>query len=379
MKIAFLADAFLSDKSTGINGAQVQMYNLALAFKKAGLEVHYISLSKDYPRIDEIINGIKIHWIPNKNNIFSWLHYMNNFTPILDKIQPDILYQRGRSHLTYIATKWSKKNKKQFVWGSNGEDSGEFWKLIKAVNKSQRTLWQKFLLYPYVAVQDIFIHQGIRGADKVVNQTNFQKNRVWKNFKKTGIVLPSYFLPITKPQQKKKIVLWLANLCTNKQPELFIKFAELNQDLEEWNFILAGGTNDKKKYWQSLLHQVAKVKNLQMIGQVPFEETHKYYAQTSLFVNTSLKKADGLPNAFIQAWQNSTPVLSLNHDPNDWIQTHNLGYCAHGNEEEFLHHGRKLLEHFEQIEAKQENCQQFALKTFAAKETIDSYLKLFKS
>lgn len=378
MKIAFLAESFLPDKSTGINGAQVQMYNLALAFKKAGLEVHYITLSNAYTRKDEIINGIHISWIPNQNFLFSWIQNIKIFNKILDQIQPDILYQRGRSPLTYTAAKWTKKNQKKFFWGSNGENSCEFWKLLKKLNKSKKTLLRKLLLYPDMIIQDLLIHKGIYGATKVVNQTYHQKNELWKNFKKTGIVLPSYFLPpTTKQQQKKKIVLWLANLIPNKQPELFIKFAEQNQDLC-WKFIIGGGTHDRK-YVQKFLNKAAKLKNLKMIGVVPFEETHKYYAQSSLFVNTSLKEADGLPNAFIQAWQNATPVLSLNHDPNDWIKTHHLGYCAHGNEEQFLLHGRSLLENYEQIESMQENCQQFALQTFAAEETIDSYLKLFRS
>jgi len=376
MKIAFLADSFLPDKSTGINGAQVQMYNLASAFKKAGLEVHYISLSNAYTRKNEIINGINISWIPNKHFLFSWIQNIKIFNKILDQIQPDILYQRGRSPLTYTATKWSKKNQKKFFWGSNGENSCEFWKQLKQLKKSQKSLWRKLLLFPDMIIQDILIHKGIHGATKVINQTYHQKNELWKNFKKTGIVFPSYFLPpTTKQQQKKKIVLWLANLIPNKQPELFIKFAEQNQDLE-WQFILAGGTNNKK-YWQSLLHQAAKLKNLQMIGRVAFEENKKYYSQASLFVNTSIN--EGISNTFVQAWLNSTPVLCFNIDPNDWIKTHNLGYCAHGNEEQFLRHGRTLLENYEQIETIQENCQQFALKTFAAKETIDSYLKLFKS
>jgi glycosyltransferase involved in cell wall biosynthesis len=378
MKIAFLAESFLQDKSTGINGAQVQMYNLALAFQNAGLEVHYITLSNAYTRKDEIINGINIHWIPNKNVLFSWIENIKIFNQILDKIQPEALYQRGRSPLTYIAATWSKKHQKKFIWGSNGEDSCEFWKRIKHLNKSQKPLWRKLLLSPDMIIQDLLIHKGIFEANQVVNQTEHQKNELSQNFEKKGIILPSYFLPpATKTLKKEKIVLWLANLNPNKQPEIFLKFVEQNKDLS-WKFILGGGSKNKN-YLQNILTKAAKNKNLKVLGVIPFEETHKYYAQASLFVNTSLKEADGLPNAFIQSWQNSTPVLSLNHDPNDWIKTHNLGYCAHGNEEEFLRHGRNLLDNYEQIEAIRENCYQFALKTFAASETIDNYLKLFKS
>lgn len=376
MKIAFLAESFLPDKSTGINGAQVQMYNLALAFKKAGLEVHYISLSNAYTRKDEIINGINIYWIPNQHFLFSWIQNIKIYKKILDQIQPDILYQRGRSPLTYTAAKWAKKNQKKFFWGSNGENSCEFWKQIKQLNKSKKNLWRKLILFPDMIIQDLLIHRGISNATKVVNQTHHQKNRLWKNFNKLGVVIPSYFLPPSAAEfyKKEKIVLWLANLIPNKQPELFIKFAEQNQNLE-WKFILAGSTHDKK-YLQKLLDLAAPVKNLQMIGKVAFENNQKYYSQASLFVNSSIN--EGISNTFIQAWLNSTPVLSFNIDPNDWIKTHNLGYCAHGNEEQFLHHGRTFLKNYQQIETIQQNCQQFALQTFAAQETIDTYLKLFR-
>ena len=376
MKIAFLAESFLPDKSTGINGSQVQMYNLALAFKKAGLDIHYISLSNVHQRIDEFSDGITLHWIPHKDYIFSWYHHINIFNTILDQVQPDIIYQRGRSPLTYMAAKWSQTHKIKFIWGTNADDCCEYWKNTTFLNKTSKALWRKVLLFPEKITQDILIHKGMRDADQVVNQTYHQKNRLSKNFNKTGIVLPSYFLPpsATESYKKEKIVLWIANLTREKQPELFIKFAEQNQDLE-WKFILGGGTPDKK-YWQSLLDQAAQLKNIKIIGRVAFEDNQKYFSQASLFVNTCFN--EGISNTFVQAWLNRTPVLSFNHDPNDWIKTYNLGYCAHGNEEQFLHHGRTLLENYEQIEAIKENCQQFALKTFAAKETIDSYLKLFR-
>ena len=123
MKIAFIADSFLLDKSTGVNGTQVQMYNLASAFKNRGLEVFYISFTKSSPPPHETIDGIEVHWLPGEKGVFSWIGEIPAYTKILNKIQPDIVYQRGRSHLTYIATAWTKKNRKKFVWGSNGEDS----------------------------------------------------------------------------------------------------------------------------------------------------------------------------------------------------------------------------------------------------------------
>jgi glycosyltransferase involved in cell wall biosynthesis len=95
-------------------------------------------------------------------------------------------------------------------------------------------------------------------------------------------------------------------------------------------------------------------------------------------VNTSLPEAEGLPNAFIQAWLNHTPVLSLNHDPNGWIEKQDLGYCAHGNVEDFLAKSKALLQDDIRRKKMAENSRRFAKKTFAADETIDAYLKVFK-
>jgi len=352
------------------------MYNLALAFKDKGLDVHYLSLTPNQEHVDEINKGIMIHWIKKKKSFFSWIDEMRVCQNILDRIQPDILYQRGRVYLTYTAAQWSQKNGKKFIWGTNGENSCEFWKNIRIVKKSQKSLWRKLLLYPYMAIQDRLIHRGIQGADQVVNQTDHQKNQLKKNFGKEGIVLPSYFLPPSlKSPKKEKIVLWLASLTRNKQPELFLKFVEHNQDIN-WKFILGGGTKDKK-YWHKLSRQAAQLKHLEMIGPVPFEETHHYYAQASLFVSTSLN--EGISNTFVQAWLNRTPVLSFSQDPNGWIEKYHLGYCAHNDVKDFLRQGRAFLEKQERLENQQESCVQFANKTFAAQEIIDTYIDIFKN
>ena len=378
MKIAFIADSFLLDKSTGVNGTQVQMYNLASAFKNRGLEVFYISFTKASPRPIEMADGIEVHWLPGEKGLFPWIGEIPAYTKILNKIQPEIVYQRGRSHLTYLAAAWAKKNRKKFVWGSNGEDSCDFWKLIKRVRRSNRSLWKKLFLYPYQAIPDLLIYKGIRGATHVVNQTEHQKAMLMKNYNKHGLVLPSYFLPPADDEnvKKEKIVLWLANLSSGKQPEKFIHLAEFCRDCEDWLFLLGGGTSDIK-YRQTLSRMGAHLSNLEMIGAIPFEETQDYFSRASIFVNTSLPEAEGLPNAFIQAWLNNTPVLSLNHDPNGWIEKQDLGYCAHGNVEDFLAECKALLQDDIRRKKMAENSGRFAKKTFAADVTINAYLRLF--
>ena len=379
MKIAFIAESFLLDSSTGINGTQVQLYNLAQGFKQSGLDVHYICSTDDWRKYEENVFGIKLHWLKLSTDAFSWIKNLRLYFDALNRIEPDVVYQRGRSYLTYVGAKWAKRNSKIFMWGSNGEDGCDFWKNIKRLIRSKRAPWKKMVLMPNALLQDILIHKGIRGANYVVNQTENQKRRLWRNFHKNGVVIPSYFPVLPKDsdaQEKEKTVLWLANLSPEKQPEVFLKLARYCQDCENWKFVLAGGS-ENKAYFHQISKRANGLPNLEIRGAVPFEESNRLFSKASLFVNTSIMEAEGLPNTFIQAWLSKTPVLSLVHDPNGWIKKHNLGFCAGGNSSVFLEMGRKWLREPGLIVDMGENCQRFAIKTFATEKIIDAYLELF--
>ena len=308
----------------------------------------------------------------------SWVPSLLDYENMLNQINPDVIYQRGRSYLTYVAAKWAKKNQKKFVWGSNGEDGCDFWKNVKRLTRSKTSSLKKIILGPNALLQDLLIHKGIRECDIAINQTEYQKERLLKNFGKKGIVLPSYFAPITyhtRPQKKEKIVLWLANLSPAKQPELFIKLAEHCHNCDGWKFILAGGTSNKS-YLDEIKALAKSAKNLEMIGPIPFEETFAWFARAYLFVNTSIMEAEGLPNTFIQAWLARTPALSLKHDPNGWIAKHNLGWCADGNINIFLEKGKLVLENEDMLQKLGGKCERFAIETFTTEKIIDAYIRL---
>jgi len=378
MKVAFLAESFLLDPSTEVNGTQVQLYNLAQGFARRGMDVHYIASTGKRGKDCEIISGIKLHWIMPRSGVFSGILNFRAYFDMLDQIHPDVVYQRGRSYLTYIATDWAKKNRKKFVWASNGENGCDLWKNIKRLMKSRSPLWKKMLLSPNALLQDILIHKGLRGTESVVNQTEHQREKLWRNFQKNGVLVPSYFPKLREemePLKKEKIVLWLANLSVGKQPEKFIQLAKHCHDCKSWKFILAGGTKNRA-YFRKISEQAKDVSNLEMLGAVSFKESHKYFAKASLFVNTSIM--EGLPNTFVQAWLSRTPVLSLIHDPNCWIKTHNIGICAEGNLNIFIEKGKALLNNYKDLLAMGENCQKFALNTFATEKIVDTYIELFR-
>jgi glycosyltransferase involved in cell wall biosynthesis len=172
------------------------------------------------------------------------------------------------------------------------------------------------------------------------------------------------------------MVLWLATLSPGKQPSLFIELAAALQEVAGWRFVLAGGTSDRA-FLRELEQRASRLPALDLVGSVPFPETTALFARAALYVNTSRPDADGLPNAFIQAWLQGTPVLSLHHDPNGWIARHGLGFCARGNVGEMQRTCRALLSDPGRIEPMRSRCVAFARETFSNPRVIDTYLDLF--
>lgn len=377
MRIAMLADSWLFDPSGTVNGTQVQMYHLALAFLRRGLDVHYVAATRDGSAPARLPEGLSFHWIVRAPSAVSWLGDLAAYREALERIGPDVVYQRGRSHLTYVAARWARRRNRTFVWGSNGEDSCTFWKNLGRLRKSARPAWRKAALFPIAGARDLLIHAGIRGATRVVTQTNTQAESLRRNFGREGFPLPSLFpLPGGDAPPKEPCVLWLASLGHAKQPELFLELARRSSDLARWRFLLGGGTR-VDAYRQALEAEAADLPNLRMLGAVPYEDSHALYAAASLYVNTSRPEGDGLPNAFIQAWLHGTPVLSLHHDPNGWIATYGLGVCAEGSMDRLVAAGRKLLRADAARAAMGARCAQFARLAFGAEETVDAYLSLF--
>jgi len=190
---------------------------------------------------------------------------------------------------------------------------------------------------------------------------------------KEGIVLPSYFLPVDIQIKKENLIIWLATLAPFKQPEIFIDLIS-QTDLHGWKAIIGGGTTDTK--YEKKVRSLISGQSIELIGIIPFEESSQYYQRARLYINTS--KWEGLSNAFVQSWLSGTPVLSLNNDPNNWLNERGIGFCANGNYDRLKQKLQQLINEPSQIIEMGRNAQQFAEGTFSNAAIIDKYFNLFK-
>ncbi len=65
------------------------------------------------------------------------------------------------------------------------------------------------------------------------------------------------------------------------------------------------------------------------------------FSKPRFFVNTS--DMEGFPNTFIQACKSGTPILSLNVNPDGFLDSYKCGLCARGDRQVFKHQLAELL------------------------------------
>jgi|WetSurMetagenome_2_1015567.scaffolds.fasta_scaffold00621_16 glycosyltransferase involved in cell wall biosynthesis len=175
-------------------------------------------------------------------------------------------------------------------------------------------------------ITKISLYFDIKLAHLIIVQNEYQKEIMERRFRKKCVLLKS---PITAlddaidfERKKEKMLLWVGTIRSIKQPELFLDIAK---NLPQYKFMMIGGsTNSELELYNKIQKKSKSLSNLSFLGFIPHNKIQNYYFQSTIFVNTSL--VEGFPYTFVEAWNNSIPVISLNIDPDEIICKNKLGF-----------------------------------------------------
>jgi glycosyltransferase involved in cell wall biosynthesis len=143
-----------------------------------------------------------------------------------------------------------------------------------------------------------------------------------KKFDKDSVLIKNHFPLIGRgilEKAKPAIVLWVGTMADTKQPELFPKLAEA---IPEASFQMIGGPSTDLGPYKRAKECSKRILNLKFLGFI--QSIDEYFSRAAILVNTA--KSEGFPYAFIQAWMNYTPVISLHSDPDGIIYKYNMGF-----------------------------------------------------
>lgn len=312
-------------------GAEVQANYLAVELAKRGFDVHYLCQTAHNNKIKstEEINQFKVHWLKASGR-FSWADQGKYFEP-LNTIKPDLIIQRLSSNVTYVLGKYCKQNNCKLAWICTDNISPlpnyHLYRFKQRYSLKNTSGLKYGIFYLNNIIMDYFRIKGMRGVNVAFTQNEIQKKLVKQNFGLESFRMisghPVPQIEITSEERlQKKAILWCANWGKHKCPELFLDLARQMEDTN-YRFVMVGGHSDKN-YVDKLLQN--KPENLEITGQLSFDEALKYFDEATLFVNTSSPGGDGFPNTFIQAWLRGIPLITYGFDPNNVVHINKLGF-----------------------------------------------------
>jgi glycosyltransferase involved in cell wall biosynthesis len=172
----------------------------------------------------------------------------------------------------------------------------------------------------------------------------------------------------------REMILWVARSAKVKRPELFLQLA---WQMPQHNFVMIcpQATGDSDGSYDELVTQAGQIDNLRFIQRVPFHEIDDYFQRAFMLVNTS--DAEGFPNTFIQACKCATPVLSLNVNPDNFLDKYNCGLCARGDQQLLTTMCGKMLDP-DTIKYYGKNARGYAEKNHNIKHIIEAYKTTFR-
>ncbi|MHC5059871.1 MAG: glycosyltransferase family 4 protein [Planctomycetota bacterium] len=214
--------------------------------------------------------------------------------------------------------------------------------------------------------------RSLRQADTVITQNDEDIESLRTTIGASSVVIRNAHLLPSLQRPCQDTILWAARSVSHKRPGLFINLAR-QFPREQFVMICPKATGDEG--YDDLVAQAGEIANLEFVKQVPFCEMDSYFERAKVFVNTS--DDEGYPNTFIEACKYRTPILSLNVNPDGFLDKNKCGMCACGDWQRFVDMFEQLLDE-ETAERYGDNGRRYAERKHDITKVIEEYKAIFR-
>lgn len=213
---------------------------------------------------------------------------------------------------------------------------------------------------------------SLHKARAVFLQNSIDKDNIARTIGVSGMVIPNAHRMEESRSSDRSVILWVGRSAPIKRPELFIELAEKNPE-HSFVMICQRATGDDN--YDQLCSDAAEIENLEFHKQVPFADIDKFFSRAKVFVNTS--DSEGFPNTFIQACKSATPILSLNVDPDGFLDKFSCGLSCNDQLDRLTQNLKFMLDEDRYIELGR-NAGKYAWDNHDIEKVIEQYKTVFK-
>ncbi|MFH1371295.1 MAG: glycosyltransferase family 4 protein [Planctomycetota bacterium] len=263
----------------------------------------------------------------------------------------DIYFKKGAAFTTDLVALFCRLHHKIFFLrtGTDYECNGSY--LREFPLKGRTYLW------------------SLRQAKRVFVQKTADSPKLLQTTGVNAIAVPNGHRINDLQDALRDCILWVGRTDVLKQPELFIRLAK---EIPSEQFVMICQKAKGDAHYDELVRLAAGVDNLKFIEYVPFQEIDRYFQRAKVLVNTS--SAEGFPNTFIQAGKCGTAILTLNTNPDGFLDRFNCGLCANGDWDKFVDSLKRLLRENRHIEMGK-NARKYVEETHDISKIVEQYKK----
>lgn len=312
MKILFVVDKL------EVGGTERSAVTLCNYWVNKGYDIYLIVIFSGKGKNDYFLEkNVKLIYLADivkskKKNIFNSIHRLVKLRILLNKIKPNLIL----SFLTHV-------NVVTIIFSINSN-------IPRIISERNYPPLKITPLFWIIARKFLY-----RYADCLVVQTKTTKKWIDKNIKtKKTFIIPNpciHPVPLSNPvidthkifKKNIKYIIAVGRFDKQKGFEILIKvFSKIIKDHNEWNLIIVGDGNLRKKY-------INLIKNLKLENKVILPgragNIQDFYNKSDIFVLSS--KYEGFPNVLLEAMSNGLPVISTNckTGPSDIINHYQNG------------------------------------------------------
>lgn len=353
-----LADAPAGEPQKPINGESVQHVLLARAWRDMGVDVSLVVYADERPLPTEV-DGIRVipAYRPNAGiPLLRFFHpRVSQLLSALKQANADVYYQSPSGMQTGITAWFCRQHGRRFIYRVASDANC-------IPGKQLIRHWRDRKLYEY----------GLKNADLLAVQTDYQKRLLMQNYQRNGEVVPmAVEAPTPGPASTKDIdVLWVSNFRSVKRPDRALQVAS---ELPHLKFALVGGPlAGAEEYYEKIIAQARALPNVTCLGGMAYNEVGTVFDRAKVLLNTS--EVEGFPNTFLQAWIRGLPVVTF-FDPDNLVRLRHLGKAV-TTHKEMVSALRRMLEDEGARRMAGERARAFALAGFAGHAVARRYLEL---
>ena len=299
------------------------MLLLAQQFLRRDWQVHYVTSDP----VTGAPDGFAVHRVTGPPGSAA---LQQSLADTLDRLAPEVLYQRGRKWLTSHVARYARARRRKWLFAASMDIDCRYAKSAPRILEGGTSGWRTPLALYRALREDRRTLAGIRSASAVLVQNHRQQGAMERLLRRSCYLVRNICPPDggrgAANEQGPPTVLWLANLKRWKRPEVFLELARRLQSTP-CQLLMAGNLIDVEPYRELLSRTAREVANFRYVGGLSYAQSQEVFRDAQIFVNTS-QRNEGFPNSFIHAWQAGAPVVSLEVDPDGAIAAAGLGMVS---------------------------------------------------